>query len=96
MPRPAWRCRPNRASVTAIAQGHAPGIAEDHGEILAVDATVSIGYGDDDRVVRTEDTTPLEPGLIEQKYYAPGVGVVMERTVAGGEELVELVAFSAG
>ena len=78
------------------AQEHAPGIAEDRGEILAVDATASIGYGDYEDVVRTEDTTPLEPGLVEQKYYAPGVGVVMEKTVAGGEELVELVAFSKG
>ena len=49
-----------------------------------------------DKVVRTEDTTPLEPDLVEQKYYAPGVGVVMEKTLAGGEELVELVSFTKG
>ena len=78
------------------AQEYSKGVAEDHGEILAVDATVSIGYGAYDKVVRTEDTTPLEPDLVEQKYYAPGVGVVMEKTVAGGEELVELVSFSKG
>ena len=78
------------------AQEYSKGVAEDHGEILAVDASVSIGYGDFDKVVRTEDTTPLEPDLVEQKYYAPGVGVVMEKTVAGGEELVELVSFSKG
>ena len=46
--------------------------------------------------MRTEDTTPLEPDLVEQKYYAPGVGVVIEKTVAGGEELVELVSFTKG
>ena len=78
------------------AQEYRKGVAEDHGEILAVDGTVSIEYGDYDAVVRTEDTTPLEPGLVEQKYYAPGVGVVMEKTIAGGEELVELVSFSQG
>ncbi|MET1059964.1 MAG: hypothetical protein ABWX84_10215 [Nocardioides sp.] len=77
-------------------QEYSKGVAEDRGEILAVDGTVSIGYGDYDKVVRTEDTTPLEPELVEQKYYAPGVGVVMEKTVAGGEELVELVSFSRG
>ena len=77
-------------------QEYYEGVAEDRGEILATDATVSIGYGDYDEVVRTEDTTPLEPDLVEQKYYAPGIGVVMEKTVAGGEELVELVAFTAG
>ena len=78
------------------AQEYLKGVAEDRGEILATDATVSIGYGDYDDVVPTEDTTPLEPDLVEQKYYAPGVGVVMEKTVQGGEELVELVEFTAG
>jgi len=78
------------------AQEYSKGVAEDHGEILAVDATVSIPFGSYDKVVRTEDTTPLEPGLVEQKYYAPGLGVVMEKTVAGGEELVELVSFTEG
>jgi hypothetical protein len=78
------------------AQEYYEGVAEDRGEVLATDATVTIGYGDYDQVVRTEDTTPLEPDLVEQKYYAPGVGVVMEKTVAGGDELVELVAFTAG
>ena len=78
------------------AQEYSKGVAEDHGEILAVDATASIPYGTYDKVVQTEDTTPLEPDLVEQKYYAPGVGVVMEKTVAGGEELVELVSFTKG
>jgi len=78
------------------AQEYAPGVAEDRGEILAVDDTVSIPFGDFQDVVRTEDTSPLEPDLVENKYYAPAVGVVMERTVRGGDERVELVAFTAG
>ena len=44
-------------------------------------------------VLQTEDTTPLEPKLVEQKYYAQGVGVVAEETVAGGHEQVRLVGF---
>ena len=43
-------------------------------------------------VLQTEDTTPLEPKLVEHKYYARGVGVVAEETVAGGHEQVRLVA----
>jgi hypothetical protein len=31
----------------------------------------------------TRDTTPLEPGLVELKFYAPGVGPVMEVPVSG-------------
>ena len=42
-------------------------------------------------VLQTEDTTPLEPKLVEHKYYARGVGVVAEETVAGGHEQVRLV-----
>jgi hypothetical protein len=79
-----------------FAQEHAPGIAEDRGEILAVDDTVTIPFGDFQDVVRTEDTTPLEPDLVENKFYAPGVGVVLETTVQGGDERVELVAFTSG
>jgi hypothetical protein len=78
------------------AQEFKKGVAEDRGEILAVDTTASIALGDYDKVVQTRDTTPLEPDLVEEKYYAPGVGVVLEETVAGGEERVELVAFRAG
>ncbi|RYP82755.1 hypothetical protein EKO23_20920 [Nocardioides guangzhouensis] len=78
------------------AQEHAPGVAEDRGEVLAVDDTVRIPFGAFQDVVRTEDTTPLEPDLVENKFYAPGVGVVMERTVQGGDERVELVAFTSG
>jgi hypothetical protein len=43
-------------------------------------------------VLVTEDTTPLEPGLVEHKYYARGVGLVLEETVSGGDERVELVS----
>ena len=32
--------------------------------------------------------------LVEQKFYARGVGVVLEETVAGGEQRVELVGFT--
>ena len=42
-------------------------------------------------MLQTEDTTPLEPKLVEHKYYARGVGVVAEETVAGGHEQVRLV-----
>jgi hypothetical protein len=32
---------------------------------------------------------------VEEKYYAAGVGLVMERKVAGEEGLLELISFSA-
>ena len=53
-------------------------------------------FGDFDGLLQTEDTTPLEPDVVEHKYYARGVGTVLEETVAGGAERVELVSFTAG
>ena len=42
--------------------------------------------------LRTEEWTPLEPGVLDHKLYVRGVGVVLERTVKGGDELNELVS----
>ena len=40
-----------------------------------------------------EEWNPLEPDVIEHKYYARGIGVVLELQTAGGSERVELVRF---
>jgi len=72
------------------------GEAEDLASVVSVDARVLIDLGSYDGVVQTEDTAPLEPGLTEHKFYARGVGMVYEETVAGGEGAAELVEFTAG
>ena len=75
----------------AYTQEHYAGEAEDKGRILRLGEhrTVPAGsYGD---VLVTEDWTPLEPGVREQKHYAPGVGVVFEELVRGGESVLRLV-----
>jgi hypothetical protein len=51
-----------------------------------------VPYGAFDNLLMTEEWTPLEPGLVEQKYYAAGVGLVLEVMVQGGSGRVELVA----
>ena len=58
--------------------------------MLSVDAKVTVPFGSFDNCVKTEDSTPLEPGLVEYKYYARGVGHVLRTTEDGGgrEELV--------
>jgi hypothetical protein len=73
-----------------------PGVAEDRGEVLSLDESVNVPFGSYTDVLQTEDTTPLEPGLVERKYYAPGVGLVLEETVLGGSERVELVNYGGG
>jgi hypothetical protein len=76
------------------AQEYYEGEAEDEGEVLALDATADVPFGSYTDLVKTRDTTPLEPGLVEHKYYARGVGVVQEETVRGGKEHVSLVSMT--
>ncbi|MBD3868569.1 MAG: hypothetical protein IFK94_10640 [Acidobacteria bacterium] len=68
------------------------GEAEDMGEVLAVDATVSVEFGDYDGCVQTRDFTPIEPDALEYKYYAWGVGFVLEEKPEEGIriELIEM------
>lgn len=80
----------------AFRQEYYAGEAEDMGEILEVGATRSIELGEYDDVVIMENWTPLEPDVIEEKWYAPGVGVIYETHVAGGDGTVELVEFTPG
>lgn len=70
------------------------GTAEDTAEVLRLDETVSVPHGDFEDVLVTEDRNPLEPGLVENKYYARGIGVVKEQMVQGGEESLALIRVS--
>lgn len=70
------------------------GEAEDQAQVLGLDATATVPFGTFDGLLETEDTTPLEPGLVEHKLYAHGTGLIREETVAGGDEVVVLVSFT--
>ena len=80
----------------AYRQEYYEGHAEDRGEILRVDEHADVPYGSFDGVLLTKDTTPLEPDLVENKYYARGVGPVLEVTTAGGSDRDELIRFTSG
>ena len=80
----------------AYRQEYYAGTAEDMGEVLEVWVAKSIELGDYDDVVVTEDWNPLEPDVVENKWYAAGVGVIHEEDVSGGNEVNDLVEFTAG
>jgi hypothetical protein len=80
----------------AYQQEHLEGVAEDRAEVLSLDEQRTVPFGELDGLLQTEETSPLEPDVVEHKYYARGVGTVLEETVAGGAERVELVSFTAG
>ena len=75
----------------AYTQEHYAGEAEDKGKVIALGQQVSVPAGSFDDVLVTEDWTPLEPKVREHKSYAPGVGVVFEEIVRGGEGVLRLV-----
>ena len=63
------------------------GKAEDMGQVLSVDESVTVPFGSFDKVVKTLDFSNIEPAQ-EQKFYAPGVGLIKEMDVNGNEEVV--------
>lgn len=67
------------------------GHAEDIFWVVAVDETESVPFGKFRNVLRTLEWSPLEPGIVEEKLYAPGVGLLRERTLSGRPEVVELI-----
>ncbi len=67
--------------------------AEDVFEIEKLNATVDVPYGHFVNCLETEDSSPLEPGKFELKYYYPGVGRVLEISGTSGSRN-ELISFS--
>jgi hypothetical protein len=71
-----------------------PGHAEDMAEVLSLDASVTVPYGSWNNALQTKEWTPLEPGVVDNKYYAPGVGEVRSLAVEGGSEEMQLVSIT--
>ena len=76
-------------------QEYRKGEADDVGKVIALGKSVSVPYGPLNDIVVTADTTPLEPQILEHKFYAPGIGVVVEHVLRGGQEVSRLVSFSS-
>ena len=74
-------------------QEYYKGEAEDMAKVLSLNESVSVPYGSFDNCLQTEEWTPLEPDVLEYKYYAPGIGLVIEVDVSTGDR-VELIDIS--
>jgi len=62
------------------------GVAEDFARVLSLDENVKVPVGTFDHCLETTETSGLEPGASEFKFYAPGVGVVFDNDVSGKEK----------
>lgn len=67
----------------------APRVAMDRAEIVAMTDALVTPAGEFRNVLKIRETTPLEAGASEFKYYAPGVGLVQD----GSLKLVKRAGF---
>jgi hypothetical protein len=77
-------------------QEYYAGEAEDQGEIVLLGQQAEVPAGHYVDVVMTKDTNPLEPKVLEFKFYAPDVGPVLAVSVSGGSDREELLSYRSG
>jgi hypothetical protein len=94
----SWEAGVNGAKPGIIMQAHPKvgqsyrqeyykGHAEDMAKVISLNDSIRVPYGSFDHVLVTKEWTPLQPGYVEHKYYAPGVGQVY----GGGSHLVDVM-----
>jgi hypothetical protein len=55
-----------------------PGVAQDEAEVLATRRSINVPYAGLRDVLQVLDFSLLEPDDVENKFYAPGIGLVLE------------------
>jgi hypothetical protein len=73
-------------------QEYLKGHAEDHFRVVALHVHVATPKLTSTKALLTEEWTPLEPGVLDHKFFVRGVGTVLEQTVKGGDERNALVS----
>jgi hypothetical protein len=69
-----------------------PGKAEDTAWIVNTQGSVTVPYGTLHHALASLEATRIEPGAFDQKVYAPGIGIVLERALSGSPEVARLVS----
>jgi len=75
-------------------QEYYAGYAEDFFKVVDLNASITVPYGSFTGAMRTEEWTPLEPDVLDNKYYVKGIGEVKEVAVKGGQEELALTSVS--
>ena len=74
-------------------QEYLEGEAEDVGEVLAINQSVTVPLGSFTGCVQIRETTPLQPDVLEHKYFCPGIGTVLTIDLKANNLRDELVMF---
>ncbi len=67
------------------------GQAEDTFKVVDLSTSITVPYGSFRQALRTAETTALEPGVLDNKYYVRGIGQVEEVAIKGPREKLVLV-----
>jgi hypothetical protein len=76
----------------AYRQEFLTGQAEDTAWVVELGGTVTVPYGKLRNTLVTLEATRIEPGAYDQKIYAPGIGIVLEKALTGTPETAALVS----
>jgi hypothetical protein len=68
-------------------QEFALGDAEDVARLIGIGLDITVPFGAFSQCWQTEEFAALEPDVFEQKFYAPGIGVIRELDLESGEVL---------
>ena len=77
-------------------QEYYKGHAEDMARVMSLRQMAEAPFGFFRRSLMTAETSPVEPKVLEYKFYARGVGQVLAVDVSGGSDREELVRFRRG
>jgi hypothetical protein len=79
-------------------QEYYAGHAEDRAAVVSLGEQVEVpfGYFKKGKVLMTRDLNPLEPKILEFKFYARGIGPVLVVGVSGGSDREELLRYRRG
>jgi hypothetical protein len=97
----SWLSRVNGARPGVVMQAHPipgpvyaqenfPGHAEDKARVLGYVSSLAVPSGTYRHVLETQEFSPLEPGVVERKYYAAGTGFLRSVTTHGPIEFFDL------
>ena len=75
-------------------QEYAPNVAADVEHVVSVSKKVCEPLHCYTHVVQANETTVLNPGVLAAKYYAPGVGLIGEDTLAGDPYSYGITSFT--
>jgi hypothetical protein len=76
----------------AYYQENAANVAEDQAQVLNLNGSITVPYGSYTNALVTKEWTRLDPSVVDEVSYAPGVGLIQDVVVQGGQEEIKLVS----